>query len=60
MINDITIPAGTTQQDFRDLTERLGLAISYMPLAPAAPLGLLGFDAGCCTARLLYKIVGRP
>jgi len=44
--NDITIPAGTTQSDFRDLTEQLGLAISYMPLAPAAPLGLLGFDAG--------------
>src|SRR4029077_8997621 len=34
------------QQDFKDLTEQLGLAISYMPLAPAAPLGLLGFDAG--------------
>src|ERR1700688_2304655 len=35
-----------TQQDFRDLSEQIGLAISYMPLAPAAPLGLLGFDAG--------------
>jgi len=44
--NDITIPAGTTQQDFNDLTEQLGLALSYMPLAPATPLGLLGFDAG--------------
>src|SRR5262249_409146 len=44
--NDINIPAGTTQQDFKDLTEELGLAISYMPLAPAEPLGLLGFDGG--------------
>jgi hypothetical protein len=44
--NDISIPSGTTQQDFRDITEQVGLAISYMPLAPAAPLGLLGFDAG--------------
>jgi hypothetical protein len=44
--NDISIPAGTTQQDFKDLTQQLGLAVSYMPLAPAAPLGLLGFDAG--------------
>ena len=44
--NNINIGSGTTQQDFRDLTEQIGLAISYMPLAPAAPLGLLGFDAG--------------
>lgn len=45
--NDITIiPSSTTQPEFRDLSEQIGLAISYMPLAPAAPLGLLGFDAG--------------
>jgi hypothetical protein len=44
--NDISIPPTTTQSEFRDLTEQLGLAISYMPLAPAEPLGLLGFDAG--------------
>ena len=44
--NDITIPAGVSQPEFRDLTEQLGLSISYMPLAPAAPLGFLGFDAG--------------
>jgi len=44
--NNITIPSTIIQQDFRDLTEQIGLAISYMPLAPAAPLGLLGFDAG--------------
>jgi Family of unknown function (DUF6588) len=44
--NNITIPAGLSQSEFRDLTEQVGLAISYMPLAPAEPLGLLGFDAG--------------
>ncbi len=44
--NDIIFISPPTQQDFRDLTEQVGLAISYMPLAPAAPLGLLGFDAG--------------
>ena len=44
--NDIVISGGTTQSQFRDLTEQLGLAISYMPLAPAESLGLLGFDAG--------------
>jgi hypothetical protein len=44
--NDIKFTIPPTQQDFRDLSEQIGLAVSYMPLAPAAPLGLLGFDAG--------------
>ena len=34
------------QSDFDDLSRQVGLAISYTPLAPAAPLGLLGFDIG--------------
>jgi len=45
---EITLPAGYGQQEFKDLSRDLGLAISYVPLAPAEPLGnvLPGFDAG--------------
>ena len=36
------------QADFRSFSQDLGMAISYVPLSPAAPLGdtLPGFDAG--------------
>lgn len=34
------------QQTFRLLSEDLGAALSYKALAPAEPLGLLGFDIG--------------
>jgi hypothetical protein len=44
--NDIELPIGFTQSQFDDLSRQVGLAISYTPLAPAAPLGLLGFDIG--------------
>ena len=39
---------GYSQEDFKKLSTDLGLAISYMPLAPAEPLGgvLPGFDIG--------------
>ena len=42
------IPSGYSQSEFKDLSTELGLAISYVPLAPAEPLGglLPGFDAG--------------
>ena len=42
------LPANFTQDDFKNLSRDLGLAISYMPLAPAEPLGgtLPGFDIG--------------
>ena len=43
---DITLPSTFLQSEFDDLSRQLGLAISYTPLAPAAPLGLLGFDVG--------------
>jgi hypothetical protein len=46
---NITLPTGFTQQEFKDLSTDLGLAVSYMPLAPAEPLGrgvLPGFDIG--------------
>jgi len=44
--NDISLPSTFTQSQFDDLSRELGLAISYVPLSPAAPLGLLGFDIG--------------
>jgi len=44
--NDIQLSSTLTREDFRDLTRQLGFAASYFPLAPAAPLGILGFDAG--------------
>lgn len=34
------------QTEFRLLSEDLGAALSYKPVAPAEPLGLLGFDFG--------------
>ena len=42
------IPSDFSQSEFKDLSTELGLAISYVPLAPAEPLGglLPGFDAG--------------
>jgi hypothetical protein len=36
---DITLPPSFTQDDFKNLTRDLGLAISYAPLATAEPLG---------------------
>ncbi len=43
---DITIPTTYLQSQFHDISEQLGLAIAYLPLAPAEPLGILGFDLG--------------
>jgi hypothetical protein len=42
------LPANFTQDDFKNLSRDMGLAISYIPLAPAEPLGgvLPGFDIG--------------
>lgn len=42
----IDIQPGLGQAQFNDLSKELGLIISYAPLAPAAPLGVLGFDIG--------------
>jgi len=46
--NNINLPPGFLQSDFKDLSRDLGLIISYIPLAPAEPLGgvLPHFDAG--------------
>jgi hypothetical protein len=44
--NDIQLSSTLTREDFKSLTRQLGFAASYFPLAPAASLGILGFDAG--------------
>jgi hypothetical protein len=41
-----TDPAKYLQSNFRDFSKEAGLAISYLPLAPAEPLGITGFDIG--------------
>ena len=45
---DVQLPATLTQDDFKSFSTDFGLALSYQPLSPAAPLGdtLPGFDAG--------------
>lgn len=43
--NDISLQA-MAQGEFEDLSKEVGLIISYVPLAPAEPLGILGFDIG--------------
>jgi len=43
--NDISLQA-MAQSEFEDLSKEVGLIISYVPLAPAEPLGILGFDIG--------------
>ncbi|MCG3113490.1 MAG: hypothetical protein MCM46_16880 [Candidatus Manganitrophus sp. SB1] len=46
---DIDLGLGPTllsQEEFKDLSEEMGLALSYLPLSPAESLGVLGFDIG--------------
>lgn len=44
--NDIVLDPSIGQPAFDDLSKEVGLLISYVPLAPAEPLGILGFDIG--------------
>ena len=44
--NDIQLNEELSKSDFKDLSKQVGLFISYVPLAPAEPLGTLGFDIG--------------
>ena len=44
--NDFTLNAALTRDEFHSLSRELGFGLSYFPLAPAAPLGLLSFDIG--------------
>lgn len=39
-------PTLLTQEEFKDLSEEIGLALSYLPLSPAESLGTLGIDIG--------------
>lgn len=46
---DIDLGLGPTllsQEEFKDLSEEMGLALSYLPLSPAESLGILGIDIG--------------
>ena len=43
------------QQEFRALSEDLGAAASYKALAPAAPLGVTGFDVGVAVTGTRVK-----
>ena len=44
--NDIKLKTNLLQNEFKDLSREIGLVISYVPLAPAEPLGTIGFDLG--------------
>ncbi len=44
--NNITTLQNLGQADFNALSEDLSSALSYKPVAPAAPLGITGFDLG--------------
>ncbi|MEC4678380.1 MAG: hypothetical protein VST69_06475 [Nitrospirota bacterium] len=43
---DIELKTNVEQTLFEDFSKEIGLAISYLPMAPAEPLGVLGFDIG--------------
>lgn len=43
---DISFGTGLAQGEFKDLSKEAGAAIAYRNMAPAAPLGITGFDAG--------------
>jgi len=44
-----------SQREFRELSEDLGAALSYKALAPAAPLGVPGFDVGVAATGTRIK-----
>jgi hypothetical protein len=44
--NKINTLQNLGQGEFRSFSEDLGSALSYKPLTPAAPLGVIGFDVG--------------
>jgi len=46
LAKDIDFSTGLAQGAFRDLTKEAGAAISFKNTAPAAPLGITGFEAG--------------
>jgi hypothetical protein len=55
---DINFATGVAQDDFKKLVKGTSAALSYKNVAPAAPLGILGFDVGIEAVGL--KIGGTP
>lgn len=43
---DISFITGIAQNEFKSLSKEAGAALAYRNLAPAAPLGITGFDIG--------------
>jgi len=43
---DISFSTSITQDDFKSLSKEAGAALGYRNMAPAAPLGITGFDIG--------------
>jgi len=41
---DLELNPGMSQSDFKSMAKELGVAISFNPMSPAEPLGILGFD----------------
>jgi hypothetical protein len=52
---DINNIGGLNQDQFHRFTEDLGAILSYKPLTPTAPLGLLGFDIGAAATATKVK-----
>jgi len=46
MAKDINFGSALSQGNFKELSKEAGAAISFKNTAPAAPLGITGFDAG--------------
>jgi hypothetical protein len=46
----IALPGGYGQPEFRSLSKEVGLAIAVIPMEPAAPMGIFGFDIGVETS----------
>jgi len=56
-----------SQEEFRSFSEDLGAALSYKPLQPIEPLGVLGFDIGVAVTgtrlkhpELFQRVTGNP
>ncbi|MDD2273460.1 MAG: hypothetical protein PHP95_05350 [Desulfuromonadaceae bacterium] len=46
LATDISFTTAITQDQFKSLTKEAGAALGYRNMAPAEPLGILGFDIG--------------
>lgn len=50
--SDISFISGVSQSEFKDLSKEAGAALGYRNMAPAAPLGITGFDIGIETSAI--------